>query len=127
MKPRAQVFSRTVCLLTGAYCSAFGAFLFVRRYASTVAALGRAPAGSTYDIVDDRAVSMSEFAEMLAQAAGARRPFAIPASAATPADAVRSADGRVAPATVQPEGARRARLATVVPEIRDGLTGSACN
>ena len=46
---------------------------------ATVAALDRAPAGSTYDIVDDRAVSMSEFAETLAQAAGARRPFAIPA------------------------------------------------
>jgi nucleoside-diphosphate-sugar epimerase len=46
---------------------------------TTVAALDRAPAGSTYDIVDDRAVSMSEFAETLAQAAGARRPFAIPA------------------------------------------------
>ena len=46
---------------------------------ATVAALDRAPAGSTYDIVDDRAVSMSEFAQTLAQAAGARRPFAIPA------------------------------------------------
>jgi nucleoside-diphosphate-sugar epimerase len=46
---------------------------------ATVAALDRAPAGSTYDIVDDRAVSMSEFAQTLAQAAGARRPFVIPA------------------------------------------------
>lgn len=46
---------------------------------ATVAALDRAPAGSTYDMVDDRAVSMSDFAETLAQAAGARRPFALPA------------------------------------------------
>ena len=46
---------------------------------ATVAALDRAPAGSTYDIVDDRAVSMSEFAETLAQTVGARRPFEIPA------------------------------------------------
>jgi hypothetical protein len=32
VKRRAQVFSRTVCLLTGAYYSAFGALLFVRPY-----------------------------------------------------------------------------------------------
>ena len=30
--PRAHVFSRTVCLLTGVCYSAFGAFLFVRPY-----------------------------------------------------------------------------------------------
>jgi 2-alkyl-3-oxoalkanoate reductase len=45
---------------------------------ATVAALDRAPAGSTYDIVDNRPVSMSEFAQTLAEAAGARRPFAMP-------------------------------------------------
>ena len=45
---------------------------------ATVAALDRAPAGSTYDIVDNQAVSMSEFARTLAQAVGARRPIAIP-------------------------------------------------
>ena len=45
---------------------------------ATVAALERAPAGSTYDIVDNQPVSMSEFARTLAQAAGARRPIAIP-------------------------------------------------
>ena len=39
---------------------------------ATVAALERAPAGSTFDIVDDHAVSMSEFAQTLARAAGAR-------------------------------------------------------
>jgi len=45
---------------------------------ATVAALDRAPAGSTYDIVDDRAVSMSEIARAIAAAAGAPRPIAIP-------------------------------------------------
>jgi nucleoside-diphosphate-sugar epimerase len=46
---------------------------------ATVAALERAPAGSTYDIVDDRPVSFSEIVERLAAAAGAPRPFAVPA------------------------------------------------
>jgi nucleoside-diphosphate-sugar epimerase len=46
---------------------------------ATVAALDRAPAGSTYDIVDDRPVSFSEIVESLAAAAGAPRPFAVPA------------------------------------------------
>jgi nucleoside-diphosphate-sugar epimerase len=45
---------------------------------ATVAALDRAPAGSTYDIVDDRAVSMSEIARAIAAAAGAPRPIAVP-------------------------------------------------
>jgi nucleoside-diphosphate-sugar epimerase len=45
---------------------------------ATIAALDRAPAGSTYDIVDNRAVSMSEFARIAAEAAGARPPIAIP-------------------------------------------------
>ena len=45
---------------------------------ATVAALHRAPAGSSYDIVDNQPVSMSEFARTLAQAVGARRPFTIP-------------------------------------------------
>jgi nucleoside-diphosphate-sugar epimerase len=46
---------------------------------ATVLALERAPAGSLYDIVDDRAVSFSEIVEKLAAAAGAPRPFAVPA------------------------------------------------
>lgn len=46
---------------------------------ATVAALERAPAGSVYDIVDDRPVSYSEIVETLAAAAGAPRPFAVPA------------------------------------------------
>lgn len=45
---------------------------------ATVAALERAPAGSTYDIVDDRPVSFSEIAATLASAAGAPRPFSVP-------------------------------------------------
>jgi nucleoside-diphosphate-sugar epimerase len=46
---------------------------------ATVAALERAPAGSIYDIVDDRPVSFSEIVEQLAAAADAPRPFAVPA------------------------------------------------
>ncbi len=46
---------------------------------ATVAALERAPAGSVYDIVDDRPVSFSEIAASLADAARAPRPFAVPA------------------------------------------------
>jgi nucleoside-diphosphate-sugar epimerase len=46
---------------------------------ATVAALDRAPAGGVYDIVDDRPVSFSEIVETLAAAAGAPRPFAVPA------------------------------------------------
>ena len=45
---------------------------------ATVAALDRAPAGAVYDIVDDRAVSMSEIATAISESAGAPRPFAIP-------------------------------------------------
>jgi len=46
---------------------------------ATVAALDRAPAGSVYDIVDDRPASFSEIVASLAAAAGAPRPFAVPA------------------------------------------------
>jgi nucleoside-diphosphate-sugar epimerase len=45
---------------------------------ATVVALDRAPAGSTYDIVDNQPVCMSEFAQTMATAAGARQPIAIP-------------------------------------------------
>jgi len=45
---------------------------------ATLAALDRAPAGSTYDIVDDRAVSMSEIARAIAAATGAPQPIAVP-------------------------------------------------
>lgn len=45
---------------------------------ATVAALDRAPAGSTYDIVDDQPASMSEIAQTIAEAAGARPPMTIP-------------------------------------------------
>ena len=43
-----------------------------------MAALDRAPAGSVYDIVDDRPASFSEIVASLAAAAGAPRPFAVP-------------------------------------------------
>ena len=46
---------------------------------ATVAALERAPAGSVYDIVDDRAVSMSDMVRAIAESVGAPRPFAVPA------------------------------------------------
>ena len=46
---------------------------------ATVAALDRAPAGSTYDIVDDQAVSMSQVVEGLAEYTGAPAPFRVPA------------------------------------------------
>ena len=46
---------------------------------ATVAALDRAPAGTSYDIVDDEPVGFSEIVRALAEAAGAPRPFAIPA------------------------------------------------
>jgi len=45
---------------------------------ATVLALDRAPAGSVYDIVDDRAVSISDINTAVAAAAGAPRPLAIP-------------------------------------------------
>jgi 2-alkyl-3-oxoalkanoate reductase len=45
---------------------------------ATVLALERAPAGSVYDIVDDRAVSISDINTAVARAAGAPRPLAIP-------------------------------------------------
>jgi 2-alkyl-3-oxoalkanoate reductase len=45
---------------------------------ATVAALERAPAGSVYDIVDDRAVSMSDMVRAIAESVGAPRPFAVP-------------------------------------------------
>jgi 2-alkyl-3-oxoalkanoate reductase len=46
---------------------------------ATLAALDRAPAGSTYEIVDDEAVSMTEVVEALAQYTGSRAPFKVPA------------------------------------------------
>lgn len=46
---------------------------------ATIAALERAPAGSTYDIVDDQPVSMSDMAIAIAESIGAPRPFAVPA------------------------------------------------
>jgi 2-alkyl-3-oxoalkanoate reductase len=45
---------------------------------ATIAALDHGPAGGTYDIVDNRAVSASEFLRTIAELAGAPRPFAIP-------------------------------------------------
>jgi nucleoside-diphosphate-sugar epimerase len=47
--------------------------------AATLAALDRAPAGSAYDIVDDRAVSMTEIVEALAEYTGSSAPFKVPA------------------------------------------------
>ena len=46
---------------------------------ATVAALDRAPAGSTYDIVDDQPVSFSEIVRAVAGSAGAPKPIAVPA------------------------------------------------
>ena len=45
---------------------------------ATMAALERGPAGSVYDIVDDRAISMSEMALAIAESVGAPRPIAVP-------------------------------------------------
>jgi nucleoside-diphosphate-sugar epimerase len=45
---------------------------------ATVAALDRAPAGSTYDIVDDQPVSFSEIVRAVAASAGAPKPIAVP-------------------------------------------------
>src|SRR5207342_79041 len=45
---------------------------------ATVAALERAPAGSTYDIVDDEPVSFSTIVQAVAEAAGAPAPIALP-------------------------------------------------
>ena len=46
---------------------------------ATLAALDRAPAGSVYEIVDDRAVSMTEIVKTLAEYTGSPAPFKIPA------------------------------------------------
>jgi 2-alkyl-3-oxoalkanoate reductase len=46
---------------------------------ATMCALDRAPAGSTYDIVDDRAVSLTEIADALAEYTGSPRPLRVPA------------------------------------------------
>ena len=46
---------------------------------ATVRALETAPAGSTYDIVDDHPVSMSEIVEAIAEYTGSAPPFRVPA------------------------------------------------
>ena len=46
---------------------------------ATVAALERAPAGATYDIVDDEPVSFSDIVRAVAASAGAPKPIAVPA------------------------------------------------
>ena len=46
---------------------------------ATIAALERGAAGSTYDIVDDEPVSMSEMVRTIAASVGAPRPFTVPA------------------------------------------------
>ena len=46
---------------------------------ATIKALDRAPAGSTYDIVDDQAVSMTELVHALADYTGSAAPFKVPA------------------------------------------------
>ena len=45
---------------------------------ATLAALERAPAGSIYDIVDDRAASMSEIVRTIAEYSGSPAPFTVP-------------------------------------------------
>jgi len=47
--------------------------------AATVLALDRAPAGSTYEIVDDRAASLSEIVATIAEFSGAPAPWRVPA------------------------------------------------
>jgi len=47
--------------------------------AATVLALDRAPAGSTYDIVDDRPSSLAEIVEGIAEATGSPAPRRVPA------------------------------------------------
>jgi nucleoside-diphosphate-sugar epimerase len=46
---------------------------------ATIAALERGAAGSTYNIVDDEPVSMSEMVRTIAASVGAPRPFTVPA------------------------------------------------
>lgn len=46
---------------------------------ATIRALDAAPAGSAYDIVDDRAVSMTEIVEAIAEYTGSARPLRVPA------------------------------------------------
>jgi nucleoside-diphosphate-sugar epimerase len=46
--------------------------------AATVCALDKGAPGGAYDIVDDRAVSMTEFVEALAQFTGSAKPFRVP-------------------------------------------------
>jgi nucleoside-diphosphate-sugar epimerase len=46
---------------------------------ATVRALDLAPAGRSYDIVDDRAMSLSEIVEALAEYTGSAKPFRVPA------------------------------------------------
>jgi nucleoside-diphosphate-sugar epimerase len=45
---------------------------------ATVRALTQGPSGATYDIVDDRAVSMSEFTRALAEYTGSAAPLRVP-------------------------------------------------
>jgi nucleoside-diphosphate-sugar epimerase len=45
---------------------------------ATICALDRAPAGSAYDIVDDRAVSMTEIVQALARYTGSPAPYKVP-------------------------------------------------
>ena len=46
---------------------------------ATVAALDRAPTGSTYNIVDDHAVSVTEIVQAIAEFTGSAPPFTVPA------------------------------------------------
>jgi len=46
---------------------------------ATVLALDRAPAGAIYEIVDDRAVSMTEIANAIAEYTASPKPFRVPA------------------------------------------------
>jgi nucleoside-diphosphate-sugar epimerase len=50
---------------------------------ATVAALDRAPAGGVYDIVDDRALSLSELVRTISQQLGVAAPFTMPAWSGT--------------------------------------------
>ncbi len=93
---------------------------------ATVAALERAPAGSTYDIVDDEPVSFSDIVQAVAEAAGAPRADRGTIVAAASRRAVHGADDRAAPAALQRAGARRTSAGgRSYPTIREGLAADA--
>ena len=74
-------------------------------------ALDVGAAGGSYDIVDDRAVSMTEFVEAIADTRGRRRPFGVPAVAAAACRSVHGAHDLDSDAALERQGAGGAGLA----------------